>query len=180
MYKAHTEELDNGKTINIFADENAESPREWDNLGTMICFHRRYNLGDSHSFNHNDYNGWDEMERAIEKEYDAVVLPMYMYDHSGITISTSPFSCPWDSGQIGFIAISKEKARKEYGWKLITKARKEKLTKYLEGEVETYDQYLRGDVYGYEVLDENGEQEDSCWGYYGLDSAIEEAKAMAK
>ena len=166
----------NNKTINIVNDEHAESPRTWDNLGTMICFHGRYNLGDEHSF---DYNSFEEMEKAIEKQYDAVVLPLYLYDHSGITISTSPFSCPWDSGQVGFIAISKEKARNEYGWKAITKKRKELLTSYLEGEVETYDQYLRGDIFGFEILNSEGEVEDSCWGFYGEESAIEEAKAVA-
>ena len=33
-------------TGRITQDEYAESPRDWDNLGTMVCFHRRYNLGD--------------------------------------------------------------------------------------------------------------------------------------
>ena len=32
--------------IRIMHDECAESPREWDNLGTMVCAHRRYSLGD--------------------------------------------------------------------------------------------------------------------------------------
>jgi hypothetical protein len=27
------------KILRIFADENPESPREWDNFGKMICFH---------------------------------------------------------------------------------------------------------------------------------------------
>jgi len=169
----------NNKTINIKYDQDAESPRAWDNLGTMICFHGRYNLGDEHSFDHNDYNSFEEMEKAIEKQYDAVVLPLYLYDHSGITISTSPFSCNWDSGQVGFIAISKEKARNEYGWKAITKKRKELLTSYLEGEVETYDQYLRGDVFGFEILNSEGEVEDSCWGFFGEEYAIEAAKEAA-
>lgn len=35
-----------GYTIKIYHDEDAESPRDWDNLGEMVCFHRRYNLGD--------------------------------------------------------------------------------------------------------------------------------------
>ncbi len=31
------------------------------------------------------------------------ILPVYLYDHSGITINTVPYSCRWDSGQIGWI-----------------------------------------------------------------------------
>ena len=168
----------NGKTINIKNDDCPESPREWGNLGTMICFHGRYNLGDEHNFNPEDYNSFDEMEKAVEKQFDAVVLPLYLYDHSGITISTSPFSSTWDSGQVGFIAISKEKARNEYDWKVINKKRKELLTTYLENEVKTYDQYLRGDIFGYEILNSEDEIEDSCWGFYGEESAIEDAKAF--
>ena len=45
------------------------------------------------------------------------------------------------------------------------KAAKEKVRKYLQAEVEGYDQYLTGDVYGF-IL-EGGGQDDSCWGFYG-------------
>lgn len=85
--------------IEIFYDEFGDSPRNWDNLGTMICFHNRYTLGDKHDYDTDDYNGWGEMEKAIIKDNDvAIILPLYLYDHSGITIATSPFGCRWDSG----------------------------------------------------------------------------------
>jgi len=32
---------------------------------------------------------------------------------------------------------------------------------------EEYDQYLRCEVYGYIIEDEDGNHVDSCWGYYG-------------
>ena len=101
--------------IEVIHDTDPFDPREDDNLGTMICFHGSYNLGDKHDYNHQDYNGWDEMKEAIIKNEDVgVILPLYLYDHSGITIATTPFSCRWDSGQVGFIIISKEKMRHEY------------------------------------------------------------------
>lgn len=172
-----TYKLTNGKTLEIVQDTNPESPREWDNIGTMICFHGRYNLGDRHNYDHKDYSGWEEMERAIIKnESPAVILPLYLYDHSGITISTSPFGCKWDSGQIGFIFVSKEKLKKELNVKRITKQIIERAEKCLLSEVKTYDQYLTGEVYGYKVIDENGNEEDSCWGYYGEDSIVDEFK----
>lgn len=34
----------------IYQDPDAESPREWCNLGTLICWHRRYRLDDNHRF----------------------------------------------------------------------------------------------------------------------------------
>lgn len=33
-----------GMTIKVCYDENPESPREWDNLGTIYSNHRDYNL----------------------------------------------------------------------------------------------------------------------------------------
>lgn len=42
-------------------------------------------------------------------------LPLYLYDHSGITMSTTTFSCPWDSGRVGMIFCSHEEAVKEWG-----------------------------------------------------------------
>ena len=173
--------------IEIFQDESPDSPREWDNLGTMVCFHRSYNLGDKHDYRHSDYDGWEEMEKAIIKnENVGVILPLYLYEHSGITISTTPFACSWDSGQIGFIFISKDKMLKEYGGKIVTQKLKERVEGYLKGEVETYDQYLTGDVYGYKVYEisvcdhghEHRENTDCCWGWYGEDSCMEEAESI--
>lgn len=121
------------------------NPREDDNLGLMICSHKRYNLGDKHDFNFDNHNNWDEAENAIKKQYDvAVILPLYLYDHSGITMATKPFSCRWDSGQVGFIVVSKKKIRDEYKVKRISNELIKKVTKVLEAEVKGYDNYIMG------------------------------------
>ena len=161
-----------GYQIVIETDDNAGNPRtEWDNLGTMACFHKRYSLGDdkkTHELDSDDFANWAAMKKHIETVLNAaVVLPIYMYDHSGQTVNTTGFSCQWDSGQIGFIFITKEKARHEYSVKRISKKLKARLTEYLISEVQTYDDYMTGSVYGYKVLDENEEELDACWGYYG-------------
>lgn len=154
--------------LKVIQDSNPESPREWDNLGTMICFHRRYDLGDKHNYSSDDYSGWEEMKQAIIKEENpAVILPLYMYDHSGISISTSPFSCRWDIGQIGFILVSKKKVLEGFGVKRVSNKLVQKLEAILEGEVETYNQYVEGDVYGFQIVDEDDEILDSCYGFYG-------------
>jgi hypothetical protein len=170
-----TYKLDNNKTLEVTQDEYPNNPRHDDNLSTMVCFHNRYSLGDKHTYKHQDYSGWAEMEKAIIKnEKPAVILPLYLYDHSGITISTTPFSCKWDSGQIGFVFISKDKVKNDYGVKRVTKKEIEKVTKVLLAELETYDLYMRGEVYGYTLINENGEIEDSCFGYYGVESILDE------
>lgn len=171
----------NGYVIEIVPDENALDPRkEWDNFGTMICFHKRYNLGDSHYVRSGDFSGWNDMEDYIRNQLNAsVVLPIFMYDHSGITINTSGFSCPWDSGQIGFIYASREKIRSEFNCDKITKKTKDKVASILQGEVETYNHYVAGDVYGW-IIRKDDEILDSVWGYMGNDFKymIDEAKAQ--
>ena len=168
--------------LKIIQDSHPESPREWDNLGTMAYKHRNYSLGEEEI---DDPIEWleeklnlqpkhkytnerlEELEELFFSEY--IALPLYLYDHSGITMATTPFSCRWDSGKVGYIYVSKAKVREEYNWKVITAKRRETIERYLLGEVETFDQYIRGDIYGFEVVDENGEHVDSCWGFYGQD-----------
>ena len=159
MYTA----TDGKYTINISYDEFADSPREaYENLGTMVCWHRRYNLGDEQPKLEPH-----EFYREILRKGD-VFLPLYLLDHSGLTMSTSDFGDPWDSGQVGWIYITAEKARKECNWKRLTKSRRDALKKWLKAEVEVYDEYLRGEVYFAEIL-EDGETIDSCGGFYGDD-----------
>lgn len=161
------------KTLRIIQDNSSESPREWDNLGLIVAFHKRYNLGDKHDFSKNDFGSWDELRSAILKENGkGIILPVYMYEHSGVCLQTTPFQCPWDSGQVGFIYISNEKIKKEYGGKRVSKKTVDKVTQYLKNEVETYSQYLEGEVYGFEVVDEDDNVTDSCFGFYGSDPKV--------
>ena len=223
-YSGHTfgwrgeTDLDNGLRLSVkvlnddpscYADNG---PRDWDNLGTMVCWHSRYNLGDEQpkespeewwkslawdistdaraslefwEYGEGAYRADAEeriqaaIEKAIDKEI-AVILSLYLYDHSGITMSTSPFSCPWDSGQVGYIYVTKETLRKEYNVKRVTKSIIAKAEKVLRGEVEVYDDHLTGNVWGYSIeatsagtcptcghTAHSTEFEDSCWGFYG-------------
>jgi hypothetical protein len=121
------------------------------------------------------------MESLIEKAFkNCVYLPLYLYDHSGITMNTTGFSCNWDSGQVGFIYADYEDIKKEYGWKRMTKARIELIEERLTCEVKEYDQYLRGECYGFITEVKDGEEIDSCWGFLGdyENDCLSEAKSM--
>jgi len=161
--------LENGNTVLIKCDEFPKSPRTWGNLAKIICFHSRYNIGEKHDYKHGDYSSYDEMAKdIIRKEDAAVIMPVYIFDHGNIEIATTPFSCPWDSGQIGWVVISKDSAKKEYGCKRITAKIKEILLAVIKIEVETYSQYISGEVYGFIETDTNGVEVNSCYGFYGL------------
>jgi hypothetical protein len=158
-----------------------ETPRDWCNLGKMVCFHKRYDLGDKHEFNSSMFDSWYELERHLINKYNAVViLPLYLYDHSGITMSTMPFSCPWDSGRVGFIYADRESILKEYKIKRITEKIKQKVKDVLFGEVNVYDQYLRGDIYSFTITDENDNEIGSDYEIYGYDECEKQANDMVE
>lgn len=173
------------KVVEVVQDEDPINPRSDGNLGKMVCWHRKYDLGDKHEF-----KSPDDFRAEWNKD-NAVILPLYLYDHSGITMNTSGFShCDpghWDSGQVGYIYVSLDGIRSEY--KKVNDETIALATKVLQGEVEVYDQYLRGEVYGYVVKVTKhckacGRSEDkivdSCWGYYGVKDALEAGKEAAK
>ena len=167
--------------LKIEQDTDPMNPRtEWDNLGTMVCFHKRYDLGDKTDYRSKDYDSWDELKQGIlENEGEVVILPLYLYDHSGITISTSPFGCNFDSGRIGFIFVSNHKIKKEG-------IDETKVIEYLESEVKTYDQYLTGEVYRYsiyeiETCDKGHEHKnfvEGCGSYFGEEECESEGKSV--
>lgn len=153
----HTEIIEN-LIIKIFPDDDAPNPiKDLDCAAQMVCWHRRYDLGHEHDFEDRE----DFLKQAKKGRWEW--LPLYLYDHSGITMSTGPFSCGWDSGQVGYIYIDPETGRKEWGRLWRQKARD-----YMQATVEEYDNYLTGTVYGFVVEDLNTEEEiHACWGFLG-------------
>ena len=109
----------------------------------------------------------EAMQKVISEKY--LMLPLYLYDHSGLAMSTESFSgraphAEWDSGQVGWIYVSKEDALKEFDADKMTGAIRQKADALMRSEVAAYDSYLRGECYGFELY-KNGELSDSCWGF---------------
>lgn len=223
--------------LKIQYDEDSLNPRkDYDNFGHMVCWHRRYSLGDEHNFSEPEvflrelarstlsenqiidyikkdncdtvklqYNRsnreWElnvysdflkkwyteytfepktiegpsvvsecilehlpinNLYELAEKHY--VILPIYLYDHSGITINNSGFHCPWDSGQIGWIYASHKEIEQNYG--AVSQETIDKSKELLRGETAEYDSYLRGECYGY-TIEKDGEEIESCWSFIG-------------
>jgi hypothetical protein len=105
-----------------------------------------------------------ELKKLAEQMEGMIILPLYLYDHSGITMNTCGFSCPWDSGQVGWIYADPDMIKKEYG--KVTSETLASAKRVLEAEVEEYDYYLTGQCYGFRLYKEDAEI-DSCWGFLG-------------
>lgn len=156
------------KILRIFADSDPMNPRkEFDQVGTMVVMTKIGSIG----------NGYCLGDEALTDENKSppsnlVSLPVYVYDHGFICLSTEPFGCPWDSGRIGYIYASLE-SLKTMG---IDPTDTKLINEILKGEIEIYSDYLSGDVYGYEIVKKvycktcnhfKEEHVDSCWGFYG-------------
>ena len=153
-----------GHTVRLRPDQDAENPRKcFDHLTTFAFFHRKYNLGDKVEIKSEDYPGWTEMERDIVRIYKpSYITPVYMYDHSGLVLSTSPFSDPWDSGQVGFMWITDPDIPQD------------KLPGVVEAEIKELNMWLSGDVWTIDIDD----GKECLGGVYGYDYAVKEAKRM--
>ena len=110
-----------------------------------------------------------ELEELLEEKDSLLLLPLYLYDHSVLSISTSSFigraqHAEWDSGQVGVIYATRDMIQKEFG--AINPETLEKARKLLVAEVESYDLYLRGICFGYRLF-EDADEIDACWGFLG-------------
>lgn len=168
--------------VKIMFDDVAENPREWYNLGTVVINCDHVNVPCDRRDSPDTF--WKTLASEISDEPRKIskdevskyflMLPIYIYDHSGVTISTTPFSCSWDSGQVGYIYVSHDTIKKEYG-KIDTQTL-EQAKNVLIREIQALDDYLTGTVYGYVLYAKNTCREcghtsydevDSCWGYFG-------------
>ena len=158
---------DRTQRVRIFRDEYAENPwEESELLAEVLHVSTRFVFPNETT---GDTDEIADIAEGIRKD-GGLVQAFYLYEHSGVQVSTSPFGCPWDSGQIGFIVIRKETIDKEFSGDM------EMAKRYIEGQIETYNAYLSGEVYRWQQItlvtcpccDHTEEVHgDSVCGYYG-------------
>lgn len=168
-------EFKNGRneTVKVFYDEDAISPRKDFDYITKVVTTNNYSFGDE------TQSIEDIKDRLSDKSFmnDNIVLPIYAYIHSGMTISTTSFNDRWDSGQIGYIFVSKETVRAEYNVSRISSRLRKRVINMMASEISTeLDKFVRGEIYRFEVYNENDELIDSCSGFYSIEDIIEETK----
>lgn len=86
------------------------------------------------------------LNQFIKKNFNT--FPLYLYEHSTISISITPFGCSWDSGIVGF-AYSK----------------KDIDTNVIKNVVKEYDKYIRGEAIYINIM-ENDEVIETLDAYY--------------
>lgn len=172
-------------TVRVEYDTDPMDPREWDNLGTMVTWHRGYDLGDtSYSGRYDEPTPAEWLEELKREDPHAVILPLFLIDHSGISMSTHSFTwCDpgeWDSGQVGYIYATRATIREAHGVKHVTTAIRRRVTDCLIAEVDEYDKFLTGQVCAYVVENDRGQVVESCCGFYDPDECLAQGIAAAE
>jgi hypothetical protein len=166
-----------GFKVDICLDPEPQNPfREWDNFGKTAFFGRKSYLGQKEQefSSIGDFQEWMKTEEGKK----AVILPVFMYSHSGDTVRTTPYSCQWDSGQLGWIYATEKTILDNFIIKEgeTTKDIRERAEKCLIGEIQNLDRALRGEVYGYIIYNKDVPKEviSACYGFYGEIEEIED------
>lgn len=197
------------RTIEVYTNMSGDcDPRDWDCLGTIVGWDRDVRLGkkqikeqyqvelvlldildDAMNLSYEQYDNVMEyataevLMNAIKKHTKAVVLPIYVYNHSGISISTSSNKyrmfdgAGWDWGISGMIYADESTIKKEYGGDKVTDEMRTKAIEVLNGEIKTLNMYFQDEVYWFSVK-EYDEMVDSCGGIFAED--LEELKKELK
>jgi hypothetical protein len=187
-----TGNLLNKKTwfVKIMQDEDADSPDSWGNDDLFVIYnHRQFTIKRDGFDCQEVFEFWHENNKNKLISVDAELyngylpLPLYAYIHSGVALSLGksgyPFSDPWDTSFKGFVM-----------GRLADFNSHEHLFTAAQSLVKEWNTYLSGDVYGFQLytipakkakklellgdidedlLEEHGEEQDSCWGFYGSD-----------
>ena len=187
------------KILKIDYDECPSNPisKEFDEgiLGTLAYKHSRYDftgadviadpidwLADKLGLPEVDDYSNDVLQKIEASFFDTangfVAIPVFMYEHSGVTISSGSFNCRFDSGKLGYFYTSFDRIKELFVIDVVDDEAIERARKNLEVELKVFASYVEGKVFRFEVVKINKckccdaiteEQEDSCGGFYGDD-----------
>jgi hypothetical protein len=182
-----------GYNISIYQDEMAEHPRQFDNLGTMICYKPHADLSDHEKSNCEDIKDvvyqllpeehimpwihgkgetiedtyelshYEVMDRINEELETLLSFLRHSHILEEFVIRT------YNGAKIeGVIYATHEDVKKWFLLSSLNERDIEKATKVLKAEIDEYEAYCNGEVYGYQITKKGDEEVlDSCWGFYG-------------
>lgn len=171
-------------TVRVYQDEwSDQNPLEdykpeW---LEVVHWHRRHNWGGM-----TNMSRWsrEEIEEYVNRN-EVIAWSLYLYEHGqcAFSMTTEVLICRWDSGQVGFVLVDKRKFMEEWGWQRLNSSRQRKMFDAAHSYIKEFDQWQRGEVYGWKISSEDDSHIDSRWGYMGdtehcLANGVSEAEAI--
>ena len=155
-------------------DEYAQNPRYDTNLGYFITIGDDTQTPDSEEQiaeiirasgdeAQNQEDHIQIMSNLINTETSEKVIAIYPItkcEHSGVSYSLGT-KHGFDNSNNGFYIIT-DKTQEEIGVK------KADFEKCIKQELETYNQYINGEIFRFTLYDDKGEEEDTCSGFYSI------------
>ena len=165
--------------LEIRYDQDGQTPREWSNLGYFITVDRNYHSPDDHDTlvsivreTGQEATSLDDHIKLIKKEVEdqvqekvVAIYPIVKYEHSGVAYSLGERH-GFDYSNNGFYIITKETQED-------TGVKKKDFEKIIKEELDVYNKWANGECYMFTLYDDNGEHEDSCCGFYDIESIRE-------
>lgn len=165
--------------LEIYYDNDNSSPREDSNLGYWITCDRNSKSPDQYpeleqiiKSTGDEANNQEHHIKMIKKQFEdesgykvLTIYPIVKYEHSSVTYSLGSRH-GFDYSNNGFYIIT-DKTQKELGVK------SKDFEKVIKQELDVYNQWVNGEVYGYTLYDDQGNIVDSCGGFYDLDDIKE-------
>lgn len=161
----------NNYLVQLVHDPDAENPREWDNLFTLTT-----TKGAGHSDDKAiDIEEFEEMTKEERDEF--IIFPLGLHRHSQDYLYVGKHHADsdpmgFDSGQCGLAYVKKDTLILNFqGVTEINEHNIEEVKarahKILNAELDTYNLWLAGEVYGCVILQLNAEDKntDAIWGF---------------
>lgn len=163
-----------GFDINIVPDEFCDSPDNWSNDDYFLVYDHRDFYVKKDGFNPDDI--FETMQTGKKTYAGYFYFPVYAYIHSGICLQLKRWFSGLSQGHNSFDVSFK-------GFALIKKTKgsytMEKAYKIAQSVIDEWNDYLSGNVYGFEIC--RDECIHSIYGFYGdyeKSGIIDEAKSI--
>lgn len=161
--------------LEIRHDDYSPSPRGWDNLGKFVTAEKRYMSPDEdeeiQAIIANAAEGatsamdhFQKIEKVLAKMGYQWIFPITRYEHSGVVYKIGVWG-GWDDSFCGVYAVPRNEDTE--------KMTREDAERIVRGELDAYNAYANGEVYYFVLFDENGNEVDSCGGFYDIDDIRE-------
>ncbi len=158
----------------VLIDDSPECPTEWDNWKLHSFNGRHTNYADPHQFikKVDEFGDVHPENIGLARKLQtnlAFWLSYHEHGEGNFYLKGAAPSCPWDTTQVAGLLVYEGKPGD-----IPADLREANARSFLD----IYNAWANGHVYGYDVIDDDGEIIESCFGFYGYEAITEAVKEL--